>query len=127
MLQKYAGVFRNEELLREGVQEIQSIAKKLQNLKICDKTTLWNTEVVEALELENLMENAVQTIFAAWKRTESRGAHYRQDWPSRDDVNWLKHSLTWQTEREKISFRPVTLKTMDESECNSVPLMQRVY
>ena len=89
-----------------------------------------NTDLVEALELQNLMINAVQTMHSAHRRKESRGAHARDDFKERDDINWLKHTLSWYDVNKfhtKIGYRPVNLFTLDESECKAVPLMKRVY
>lgn len=129
-MQDRAAVFRTEETLKEGLKEINAIYERIENdLRIGDSSLIWNTELVEALELKNLIINATQTMHAALERKESRGAHSREDYKERDDVNWLKHSLTWRNDlsSSSISYRPVTMKTLDEKEFSSVPLMKRVY
>ena len=108
-MQNYCGVFRFPDDLAQGVSEIDAIAKRLQNIAIKDKSQVFNTARVEALELDNLIEVAVATMHAANNRTESRGAHAREDFAERDDVNWLKHSLFYK-EKNCLTYKPVRLK-----------------
>jgi len=110
-MQTHCGVFRTSELLRAGVDAIAQIEQRVQHIHLKDKSTVFNTARVEALEVENLIETARATIISAEARRESRGAHSHRDHPDRDDVNWLKHSL-WFSEDNRLAYRPVQMKPL---------------
>jgi succinate dehydrogenase flavoprotein subunit len=110
-MQAHCGVFRFPDLLSEGVQKIKAIAERAKRTQIRDKSKVFNTARIEALELENLIEVARATMVSAAARQESRGAHDRADFPKRDDVNWLKHSL-WFRDGDRLDYKPVNLKPL---------------
>ncbi|MFM2408374.1 MAG: hypothetical protein RL358_1116 [Pseudomonadota bacterium] len=123
VMQKHCGVFRFPELMAEGVAQIKQVAQRVANTQINDKSRVFNTARIEALELDNLIEVAQATMIAAEARKESRGAHAREDFPERDDVNWLKHSLYFK-EGYRLDYKPVRLKPLT---VESFPLKARVY
>jgi succinate dehydrogenase / fumarate reductase flavoprotein subunit len=114
-MQSHCGVFRNEALLSEGVAKVMELAERSQRTAIKDKSRTFNTARVEALELDNLMETAKATIVSAQARRESRGAQARSDYPNRDDVNWLKHTL-WYRDGNRLEYKPVNLKPLSVEE-----------
>ncbi|MBN4060578.1 succinate dehydrogenase flavoprotein subunit [bacterium AH-315-I20] len=124
-MQNHFSVYRTEDVMQEGVSAIEKVATNLANAQIQDKNRVFNTELIEALELENLMSLARATAASAANRKESRGAHARDDYPERDDKNWMKHSLaTIEDNQVKVSYKPVRTIPMT---VESFPPKKRVY
>src|ERR1700680_1091540 len=128
VMQNNCAVFRTAEVLREGVSRIDVVANSFGELGISDRSVSWSTDLAEALELENLLEQAVVALHSAENRTESRGAHAREDYPQRDDQNWLKHTVVrLDGERAvEIGYRPVHLFPLS-NEVQTFPPKARVY
>ena len=131
-MQKHAGVFRFDNLLKEGVQKIGEVAERAKRTQIADKSKVWNVARMEALELDNLIEVARATMVSAEARKESRGAHVRDDAPDtaenpngRDDANWLKHTL-WYSEGNRLDYKPVNLKPLSD-DVEPIALAKRTY
>lgn len=127
-MQAHASVFRRADILAAGVEKLRAVIDSMQDVRVSDRSLIWNTDLVETLELDNLLPQALATLAAAQAREESRGAHAREDFPARDDVNWLKHSMIWISDRSRVSlaYRPVHLRTLTD-DVDVVPLKPRVY
>ena len=128
IMQKHAAVFRSTSSLTEGVNKIETITKSMDSIVIKDRSLIFNTDLVEALELDNLMQQAVVTIKSAEQRKESRGAHSHEDFPDRDDKNWMKHTVMWLNDKMKtnVDYRDVHQNTLT-NEVQSIPPAARVY
>ncbi len=122
VMEEHCSVFRNEEVMRQGVEKVEALVKRLDNVCIGDQSDVFNTARVEALELENLMHVALATMHSAYAREESRGAHSRIDFPERDDKKWMRHSLY--SLEHGLDYKPVRTKPMS---VESFPPKARVY
>jgi succinate dehydrogenase/fumarate reductase flavoprotein subunit len=127
-MQKHATVFRDGPLLEQGITAMGDVIRVMPELKISDRSMVWNSDLIEALELQNLVAQAVATVHSAAYRTESRGAHAREDYPERDDENWMKHTLVWVDGKHEVSLdvRPVHNFTLS-NEVEVIPPAKRVY
>ncbi|UZJ55204.1 hypothetical protein CBS101457_004524 [Exobasidium rhododendri] len=130
VMQADAAVFRTQETLDEGVVKIDKTHASWKDVSVTDRGMLWNTDLVEGLELKNMLTCATQTMHSAAARKESRGAHARMDYPDRLDDTWMKHTLSYQQgldDKVKLDYRKVISTTLDENECKAVPPFKRSY
>ncbi len=127
-MQEDAAVFRTDKTLAEGLDKIRAVNAAFDDVKVSDRGMIWNSDLVETLELRNLLGNAVSTIASAENRKESRGAHAQEDHPDRDDENWMKHSLIWLDDQgeSKIDYRPVHMYTLSD-DVDVIPPKKRTY
>jgi succinate dehydrogenase / fumarate reductase flavoprotein subunit len=128
-MQRYCAVFRTGSLLEEGAREFAKVTSMMRtDLAVADRSMLFNSDLAEAIELDNMLAQASVSLHSAIGRTESRGAHAREDFPNRDDENWLKHSLCWLDDegRARLDYRPVHLQPLS-TEVQSIPPKERVY
>jgi succinate dehydrogenase / fumarate reductase flavoprotein subunit len=122
-MEEYCGVFRTEEVLKQGMEKVLELERRMANVRLHDHSKVFNTARIEAMELENLIEIGIATVASALAREESRGAHSRMDYPERDDARWLKHSLFFKQDL-RMDYKPVTLKPLS---VDSFPPKERVY
>ena len=128
-MQDTCAVYRTGPSLQEGVDRMERVWAEAPDVRVTDRSLIWNTDLVETLEFDNLLGQAVVTVAGGLNRTESRGAHAREDFPERDDEHWMKHTLAWldmATGRPTIDYRPVHTNTMT-NEVEYIPPKKRVY
>ena len=128
VMQEKCAVFRTHDLISKGIEEISEIEKSMDDIGLKDKSLIFNTDLTESLELHNLMAQSKVTLHSALNRTESRGAHAREDHKERDDLNWLVHSLSWLDGKGNVRMgkRPVQMKTLS-NHVQPIPPKKRVY
>jgi succinate dehydrogenase / fumarate reductase flavoprotein subunit len=128
-MQRHCAVFRTGSLLQEGAVKLGDIIATMRDdLMVADRSMMFNTDLTEALELDNMLTQASVSLHSAIGRTESRGAHAREDFPKRDDENWLKHTLAWldQNGAVRLDYRAVHLQPLS-NEVSTIPPKERVY
>jgi succinate dehydrogenase / fumarate reductase flavoprotein subunit len=128
VMQSNAAVFRTGEVLEEGCRLIDGVNESFSDVQLADRSLVWNSDLVETLELRNLLGSAVTTLHSAENRKESRGAHAREDYPDRNDEDWMKHTLSWMDTGGQVSidYRPVHMYTLTD-DVEVVPPKARVY
>ena len=128
VMQQHAAVYRNSDSLKEGVGKMRGLWSGMADMSVSDRSLVWNSDLVEALEFDNLMGNAMTTMVSANNRQESRGAHAHDDFPDRDDEHWMKHSLAWCDDRGDVTLgtREVKMQTLT-NEVSVFPPKKRVY
>ena len=127
--QQHCAVFRTDLLLDEGANKLGDVVEMMRSdLAVADRSMTFNSDLTEALELDNMLAQASVSLVSAIGRTESRGAHAREDFPKRDDENWLKHTLAWlgADGRVRLDYRPVHLQPLT-NEVSTIPPKERVY
>jgi succinate dehydrogenase / fumarate reductase flavoprotein subunit len=127
-MQMHAAVFRTGDSMQQGVDKLAAVQKSFEDVSVSDRSLIWNTDLIETLEMDNLLSQAAVTIAGALNREESRGGHAREDFPDRDDDNWHKHSIMWFDDNNKIDikYRPVHMYTLSD-DVEVIPPKKRVY